>query len=60
MKKLDRARLSKVTKTASKLIGIPVMDFQSLFEAKAVKQPTPILEDPFHPLHDTLMANCSV
>ena len=33
----DMARLSKVTKTASGLIGRPVKDLQEHFEAKSVK-----------------------
>ena len=36
-KEQDKVRLSEVTKTASRLIGGPVMDLQEHFEAKAVK-----------------------
>ena len=36
LKEQDKARLSKITKTASRLIGRPVPDLQALFEAKAV------------------------
>ena len=46
----DMARLSKVTKTASRLIGRPAMDFQAHFEAKAVKGPEAIQCDLIHPL----------
>ena len=37
LKEQDKARLSKVTKTASRLIGRPVMDLQAHFKAKSVK-----------------------
>ena len=37
LKELDKARLSKITKTATRLIGRPVPDLQAHFKAKAVK-----------------------
>ena len=37
LKEQDKARLPKATKTASRLIGRPVMNLQAHFEGKAVK-----------------------
>ena len=59
LKEHDRARLSRITKTASKLIGAPLTDLPSHFEAKAVKRLRAILADPSHPLNDELMAQTS-
>ena len=59
LKEQDKERLSKVTKTASKLIGQHVTDLQTLFEAKAVKRLRTILNDPTHPLCDVLLAQTS-
>ena len=56
LKEHDRPRLSRIMKTASKLIGAPVIDIQSHFEAKAVKQLRAIFADPSNPLNDELMA----
>ena len=56
----DRARLSKITKTASRLIGRPVNDLNDLFEGKAVRRLVAILNDPTHPLWSTLAAQRSV
>ena len=55
----DKARLSKITKTASKLIGHPVTDLQVHFEAKAVKRLGTIQRDTTHPLCDELLAQTS-
>ena len=38
LKEQDEARLSKITNTASRLIGRPVPDLQAHFEAKAIKR----------------------
>ena len=50
MKEHDKARLAKIPKTASKLIGAPVADLQTLFEAKAVRRLRAIQGDESHPL----------
>jgi hypothetical protein len=55
----DKARLSRVTKTASRLIGTPVPNLQALFEAKAVKRLEAIRRDPAHPLCEELLAHTS-
>ena len=47
--KQDKARLSKVTKTASRLISGPVSDLQVHSEAKAVKRLEAIQRDLTHP-----------
>ena len=52
----DKARLTKITKTATRLIGHPVASFQSLYEAKAVKRLGAIKRDPTHPLCGELTA----
>ena len=59
LKEQDKARLSKITKTASRLIGRPVPDLQALFEAKAVKRLEAIHRDPTHPLCTELQAHTS-
>ena len=50
LKEQDKARLSKITQTATRLIGRPVPDLQAHFEAKAVKRLEAIHRDPIHPL----------
>ena len=50
LKEQDKARLSKITNTASRLIGRPVPDLQAHFGAKAVKRLEAIHRDPTHPL----------
>ena len=55
----DKARLFKVTKTASRLNDRPVMDLQAHFEAKAVKCLEGIQCDPTHPLNKELQAYTS-
>jgi hypothetical protein len=60
LKEHDKARLTKITKTATRLIGHPVTSFQSLYEAKAVKRLGAILEDPTHPLCKELSTLTSV
>ena len=59
LKEQDKARLSKITKTASRLIGRPVPDLQAHFEAKAVKRLEAIHRDPTHPLWPELQAHTS-
>ena len=60
LKEQDKARLSKITKTASRLIGRPVPDLQAHFEAKAVKRLEAIHRDPCtHPLCTELQAHTS-
>ena len=59
LKEQDKARLSKITKTASRLIGRPVPDLQAHFEAKAVKRLEAIHRDPTHPLCTELQAHTS-
>ena len=49
LKGQDKARLSKIIKTASRLIGRPVPDLQAHFEAKAVKRLEAIHRDPHSP-----------
>ena len=50
LKEHDKARLTKITKSATRLIGHPVASFQSLYEAKAGKRLRAIRKDPTHPL----------
>ena len=59
LKEQDKARLSKITKTASRLIGRPVPDIQAHFEAKVLKRLEAILRDPTHPLCTELQAHTS-
>ena len=59
LKEQDKARLSKITKTASRLTGRPVPDLQAHFEAKAVKRLDAIHRDPTHPLCTELQAHTS-
>ena len=56
----DRARLSKITKTASRLIGRPVNDLNDLFEGKVVRRLAAIQIDPTHPLWSSLVAQRSM
>ena len=60
LKEQDKARLSKITKTASRLIVRPVPDLQAHFGAKAVKRLEAIHRDPTHPLCTELQAHTSV
>ena len=55
----DKARLSKITKTASRLIGRPVPDLQAHLEEKAVKCLEAIHCDPTYPLCKELQAHTS-
>ena len=50
LKEQDKARLSKITKTATRLTRRPVPHLQAHFEAKAVKHLEAIYRDPTHPL----------
>ena len=59
LKEQDKARLSKITKTASRLIGRPIPDLQAHFEVKAVKRLEVIHRDPTHPLCTELQAHTS-
>ena len=59
LKEQDKARLSKITKTASRLIVRPVPDLQAHFGAKAVKRLEAIHRDPTHPLCTELQAHTS-
>ena len=59
LKEQDKARLSKITKTATRLIGRPVPHLQAHFEAKAVKRLEAIHRDPTHPLCTELQAHTS-
>ena len=59
LKEQDKARLSKITKTASRLIGRPVPDLQAHVEEKAVKRLEAIHHDPTHPLCTELQAHTS-
>ncbi|XP_076461736.1 uncharacterized protein LOC143294190 [Babylonia areolata] len=54
MKEHDKARLAKIPKTASRLIGAPVADLQTLFETKAVRRLRAIRDDESHPLSEDL------
>ncbi|XP_076450032.1 uncharacterized protein LOC143286377 [Babylonia areolata] len=54
MKEHDKARLAKIPKTASRLIGAPVADLQTLFETKAVRRLRAISDDESHPLSEEL------
>ncbi|KAL8600584.1 hypothetical protein ACOMHN_062455 [Nucella lapillus] len=45
--------------TARKLIGRPVPDLETLFEAKAIRRLKAIQQDPSHPLCDTVLAQVS-
>ncbi|XP_076447935.1 uncharacterized protein LOC143284795 isoform X2 [Babylonia areolata] len=53
MKEHDKARLVRIPKTASRLIGAPVADLQTLFETKAVRRLWAI-HDKSHPLSEEL------
>ena len=57
LKEQYKARLSKVTKNASRLIGTPVTDLQAHFEAKAAERLEAIQCDPTHPLCKELKAH---
>ena len=59
LKKTDTAKLSKVTRTASKLIGSTVVDLQAHFERKALQRLRAILADPTHPLNGEQTAQTS-
>ena len=56
LKKTDTAKLSKVTRTASKLTGSVVVDLQSHFERKTLQRLRAILADPTQPLNEELTA----
>lgn len=59
MKEHDKARLSKITKAAGKLIGKPVTDLQTHYTSKAVKRLGAIRKDQDHPLSKELEKNVS-
>ena len=57
LKEQDKARLFKITKTATWLIGRPVPHLQAHFKAKAIKHLVAIHHDPTHPLCTELQAH---
>ncbi|KAL8591097.1 hypothetical protein ACOMHN_058750 [Nucella lapillus] len=59
LKEHDKGKLAKITMTARKLIGRPVPDLETLFEAKAISRLKAIQQDPSHPLCDTVLAQVS-
>ena len=59
LKEQDEARLSKVTKTAGRLIDRPVTDLQAHFKVKAIRRMGAIQRDPTHPLGKELQAQTS-
>ena len=59
LKEHDKARLSRITKTASRLVGHPVAGLQSVFEDRAVRRLRAIQQDPTHPLWDELRSQTS-
>ena len=59
LNKTDTAKLSKVTRTASKLIGSTVVDLQAHFERRALQRLRAILADPTHPVSEELTAQTS-
>ena len=56
MKEHDKARLEKIPKTASKLVGGRLDDLQSLYELKVVKRLGAIRADDSHPLFRDISA----
>ena len=58
-KKTDRAKLSKVTKTLSKLIGSIIVRLQADSERKALQRLRAVLADPAHPLNEELTPETS-
>ena len=58
--KKDTAKLSKVTRTTSKLIRSVVVDLQAHFEWMALQRFRAILGDPTYPLNEELTAQTSV
>jgi len=59
LKEHDRARLSRITKVAGRLVGHPVTDFQTLFETRAKKKLRAIQLDQTHPLCDVIHQHVS-
>ncbi|KAL8566973.1 hypothetical protein ACOMHN_059773 [Nucella lapillus] len=59
LKEHDKGKLANITMTARKLIGRPVPDLETLFEAKAISGLKAIQQDPSHPLCDTVLAQVS-
>ena len=57
--KKDTAKLSKVTRTTSKLIRSVVVDLQAHFERKALQRLRAILANPTNPLNEELTAQIS-
>ena len=59
LKKTDTAKLSKVTRTVSKLTESVVVDLQSHFERKTLQRLKAVLADPTHALNEELTPQTS-
>ena len=59
LKRTDTAKLSKVKRTVSMLIGSVVVDLQAHIERKALQRLRAILADPIHPLNEELTVQMS-
>ena len=59
LRAMDLAKLVKITKTASCVIGLPVPDLKAQYEKKLLRRVRAILGDPKHPLHSELASHRS-
>ena len=59
LKRTDTAKLSKIKRIASKLIGSVVVHLQAHFERKALQRLRAILADPTHPSNEEMTAQMS-
>ena len=59
LRAMDLAKLMKITKTASCVIGLPVPDLKAQYEKKLLRRVRAILGDPKHPLHSELASHRS-
>ena len=55
----DIRKLERVTKVASKTIGLDVKTVRSIFETAIVSKLRAIMQNPTHPLHDSVVVNRS-
>ena len=57
LREVDLGRLTKLTRTATDVIGSPVTDLQAHFDRKALQRLLSILGDSSHPLHEEAEAS---
>ena len=57
LREMDLNRLTKLTRTASHIVGGQVTDLSSIYKKKAVKRVRDVLNDPSHPLHVELASH---